>query len=104
MAVENCDNCGVCCMGKNLRPLSGNVCDMMAAPRRRLVLSPSMREALERVLDGPLGGNDGCPCIWLHRMTGECLHYEYRPQLCRDTLQPGDETCLRLRCEAGIED
>jgi len=25
--VENCDNCGACCMGQNLLPLTGNELD-----------------------------------------------------------------------------
>ena len=99
MAVENCDNCGVCCMGQNLQPLTGNVLDR--ALQRAL---PALWQALETVADGPLKGDDNCPCIWLNRFTGKCRNYQLRPPVCRDLIQPGDETCLRLRREAGIKD
>lgn len=89
MTVGNCDNCGVCCMGQNLLPLA---------------LLSEEDAAFERIAAGPLAGDDRCPCIWLDRETGQCRNYESRPQICRDTLQPGDETCLRLRRDAGIED
>lgn len=90
----NCDNCGACCMGQNLLPLSGNGLDETRLP---VVL----QESLERIIAGPLRGHDECPCVWLDRASGLCLHYQYRPSVCRD-LEVGDEDCMRIRRKAGV--
>jgi len=93
----NCDNCGACCMGQNLLPLSGNMVDDVGR------VSQLLQAALEAVLRGPLTGDDGCPCIWLDRMTGKCMNYELRPSICRDVIQVGDDTCMRIREHAARE-
>lgn len=92
----NCDNCGACCLTQNLLPLSGNMVD--GANR----LPDAMRITLEAVLDGPLAGGDECPCIWLDRTTGKCMNYGLRPDMCREVLEPGDETCMGIRTDAGL--
>lgn len=97
-APKNCDNCGACCMGQNLLPLTGNILDNDGR------LSQKTRDKLDQVLFGRLGGDDYCPCIWLNRFTGRCAHYNLRPSFCRDVLQPGDETCLRIRAKHGVKD
>lgn len=80
-------------MGQNLLPLSGAIMD----PDRPL--PKRLRDKLERVIEGPLGGDDYCPCVWLNRFTGKCIHYKHRPTMCRDVLQLGDETCLGIRSD-----
>ena len=36
---------------------------------------------------------DGSPCIWFDQESRLCKHYEFRPELCRDEVLPGDESC-----------
>ncbi len=45
---------------------------------------------------------DGSPCVWYDAKTRRCRHYEHRPELCRDEVQPGDEACLRWRRLKGV--
>lgn len=92
---DNCDNCGVCCMGQNLLPWAQNKVDQCALP-------PELQQALDAVIEGPLGGDDNCPCIWLDRATGRCLHYEHRPSFCIEFKRSG-ESCLKQRREARLE-
>lgn len=40
---------------------------------------------------------DDLPCLWYDAATGRCRHYEQRPEVCRDAIQPGDEACLAAR-------
>jgi Fe-S-cluster containining protein len=65
-------------------------------------LKAELRAAVERFQrDG--WPADGTPCIWYDPETKRCRHYEHRPTLCRDALQPGDRDCLRCRREYGID-
>ena len=96
MSVTNCDDCGACCMGQNLVPLSGAMLDNRTLPF-------DLREELHEVAMGPLAGDDYCPCIWLDRESGRCKHHEHRPQVCRE-FEVGGPDCLRIRREAGVED
>lgn len=86
----NCDNCGACCMGQNLLPACCN----------RHIPTPEL-DRLVTIFDGPCEGGDEV-CIWLDRYTGRCLHYEWRPELCRK-FEVGGEACLRIRENAGME-
>ena len=85
-----CDDCGLCCMGQNLLPWSMARLDAVELP-------PELSDELDSIADGPLFGDDGCPCVWLDRVTGKCKHYEHRPTPCRNVLEPGDEVCMRIR-------
>lgn len=40
------------------------------------------------------------PCLWL-TADGRCRHYEYRPQMCREEVIPGDEWCTEFRAQYG---
>lgn len=93
--VINCDNCGACCMGLNLLPLTGNDLDGATLP-------PKLESPLRRILLGPLSGGDECSCVWLNRVTGRCRHHKYRPSFCRE-LPVGGEDCLRIRAQAGMD-
>ena len=95
LTPTNCDDCGACCMGQNFLPVTA--CAYGAEVDR---LPAAYREALEAVLSGPCGGDDGCPCIWLDRETGKCRHHELRPDICRE-FEIGGEDCLRIRRKKG---
>ncbi len=80
----DCSDCGACCMGMNLAPIFNPL------------LPLTMRQALEGVLDGYCAGDDCTPCLWLDRTTGQCIHYELRPDVCRE-FEVGGEGCMRHR-------
>ena len=90
-----CDGCGACCMGQNLLPMSGNILDKRDIPH-------DLVSDLMSIYHGPLVGDDKCPCVWLDRATGKCIHYDYRPTVCREMVVGGPD-CLRIRREAGLE-
>lgn len=94
-SVTNCDNCGVCCLGQNLLPLTGNDLDGVKLPSE-------LEVSLRTLLRGPLAGGDECPCVWLDRRYGRCKHHQYRPSFCRE-FEVGSEDCLRIRAEAGVD-
>lgn len=96
MAVESCEGCGLCCMGQNLLPLSG-------AGNDEREIYPELLAELLAIARGSLFGDDGCPCVWLNRATGRCLHHDFRPSLCRELLV-GGVACLRIRRLAGFEE
>lgn len=91
--VTNCDNCGVCCMRQNLLPYTAH-----KAEGTFHKLPSYHREYLTVIAIRPLVGDDGCPCIWLSRLTGRCDEYEHRPQKCRD-FGVGSEACETRREE-----
>jgi Putative zinc- or iron-chelating domain len=55
----------------------------------------------EDVLSLPERAKAGLPCLWLDEKTGRCRHYEFRPEACREAVQPGDESCLAFRAASG---
>jgi Fe-S-cluster containining protein len=91
--VTSCDNCGACCMGQNLLPWSWwswQACD------HEYRLPVTLQKELDSIAASRRIGDDGCPCVWLDRATGECKHYPHRPPPCRE-LEVGGSGCLRWR-------
>ncbi len=41
------------------------------------------------------------PCFWLGE-DGKCIHYEYRPKICRD-FEVGSKRCLMFRKEFSVD-
>lgn len=88
---ENCDNCGLCCMGVN----------PMFDQAECACLPIDLGAALNDYQDSPRYSDGGNPCPWLDLCSGKCRHHLYRPILCRE-FESGGEHCLRMRKEAGI--
>ncbi len=42
-------------------------------------------------------GSVPIPCLWYDEESKRCRHYEYRPEVCRTAIQPGDDVCLATR-------
>lgn len=105
--IESCEGCGACCLEQGSPP--GYVL---------ILMDPSMAEDpglfaedVERVQQLPAYLADGLlsyardlkphqgdqPCLWYDRQRKRCKHYEHRPSICRDALQPGDESCRAWR-------
>lgn len=114
--VSNCDNCGACCREQGSPPMylwylrkieegmNDSDPDWSDDHDRVTSLPPeAMRELLEyreRLLSNP-PSDDGV-CIWFDESTLRCRHYEHRPDICRDGLNPGDEGCIAWRRAYGV--
>ena len=61
------------------------------------VLKKQVNDHIDSLTDIDMGR----PCIWLDLETRKCLHYEHRPQMCRD-FEVGNPHCLRMREACGI--
>lgn len=95
----NCDDCGACCLGQNLLPLTGNMLD--AEDGVSPWIPAPLRQELEAIATGPMFGDDGCACVWLDRATGRCKHHVHRPSTCRE-FEIGGEGCMKRRAEVGL--
>jgi Fe-S-cluster containining protein len=101
-----CSNCGLCCMHMRTPPfiqLGPDAARWNALPPLlRLEIhewvsgNPSPRWQLMNNDDGPIN-----PCLWLDLKTGDCRHYEWRPDACRD-YEVGCKSYRRLRKEVGL--
>jgi uncharacterized protein len=104
--IESCEGCGAAC------------CRVVTLPPFRRVFGETGEEAWERLrwdrrdlLEGFLEAEKaikaaglasfGSPCLWLDAEAGRCLHYEYRPQACRE-FAVGGVDCLDARRRGGI--
>lgn len=102
--VTNCDGCGACCTGQAALPVS------LINPRSgERPVSPLpdylIRELTDYVHKFMAEGwpADNTPCIWYCDVTRQCKHYNHRPELCRDAVKPGDQSCLSWRRDLGID-
>ncbi len=106
--IDSCDGCGACCLEQNSPPgylyilLHRDECmsGPFAEDVERVDLLPQqiidgLREYGEQLLQTPPRGEQ--PCIWYDRQRRRCKHYEHRPSICRDALEPGDESCRAWR-------
>ena len=98
-----CNNCGLCCMHMRTPPFCGPEDPQWQA------LSAELKAEID---DWVMGGNPRWefmvqnegnvnPCIWLNLLTGECRHYELRPDVCRE-YEVGNQSCRTLRREVGL--
>jgi len=102
--ISNCDDCGACCTGQAALPvhLVGEDFRLEGVKPLTAELRAELLEAVARFRrDG--FPPDGSPCIWYDGLHRRCRHYDYRPELCRDEVQPGDESCRRWRRETGVD-
>jgi uncharacterized protein len=84
LPVLSCDDCGRCCLTQSSPPF---VDEFEQLPRW-------LAEELLAHVHGPdFDPNAGCP--WLSP-GGQCEHYDYRPNVCRE-FELGGEECLQLR-------
>ena len=91
-----CEGCGLCCMNQPCPPFKiGPVFEVQERTppgypeqNKAFVFSPRCR--------------DGDPCIWLDRPSGLCLHYDDRPEICRE-FRVGCEDCNRMRAKAKLK-
>ena len=118
--VENCDDCGACCMHMGTPPFMGHFWQEGREPERwaasmygpdgdpsiddddwqRLHAAPTEAfEVYRATLHGP--SSDGMPCCWFDQQTKRCRFHEFRPEICRQ-FEVGSEACLSHRRDRGI--
>jgi Fe-S-cluster containining protein len=80
--IESCDHCSACCRRTPIPPfqpgeeLALDVPPTWMLPIHERVAADQQFELL--------------PCVWLNEQTNRCLHYDFRPQACRDFLINSD--------------
>jgi len=42
-------------------------------------------------------------CLWFDEETRKCMHYDLRPDVCREEVVVGDESCLWWREQFGVD-
>ena len=95
--IENCNDCGLCCMQIRTPPFLGR-----DDPERKS-LPVRLKVELElhylRILSDS-GLPDESPCVWLDLESKRCRNYEHRPEICRE-FEMGGEYCLEFRHSDG---
>jgi Fe-S-cluster containining protein len=103
--VESCEGCGACCEHVGYPPFVwvGEEPDYPIADEGWRSLPEQMRKEITDHIDAHCGlpdGTYGTPCLWYDRDAKKCLHYELRPQICRE-FEVGSKDCLSLRADRG---
>lgn len=113
-SVTDCRDCGLCCQHVGVPlgysffyPRDGQtpawVYETPDYARWR-ALPPEAEAELRTYYDGRAAGtivdrsaDNETPCLWYDEATKQCRYYEHRPEVCRDAIAPGDESCLEFR-------
>lgn len=86
MAIT-CENCGACCL------------EVGSPPFLYFEINELPVDLQEEVLywhNKPEREYSKLPCYWLDTTTKKCMHYEHRPQLCRE-FEIESISCIKLR-------
>lgn len=92
--IESCEGCSACCQRTPVPPFQPgeevalNVPDALLQPIQQRILADQHFDLL--------------PCVWLDQQTGLCLHYDLRPQACRD-FQIGGDLCRLSRWDEHVD-
>ena len=92
--IDNCDDCGACCMVTPVPPFQPGEETVLNVPPELMKQVSRRVEADEHF--------EKIPCVWFNGDTKQCRHYEYRPKACRD-FEIGSDLCRLSRwdLEAG---
>lgn len=97
--VENCDDCGACCMDQVSPPFVG-LDDFNGVYDVEFAMLPADLKAEYYAYYAPGGPREKlppeAPCYWFDLETKRCKHYEHRPRICRDFAING-KGCKRHR-------
>ena len=91
--IENCDNCGACCRRTPVPPFQPGEESVWQ------VTSEQWQPVLDRIAADQQF--DDIPCVWFDEDETRCLHYNQRPQACRD-FEIGSTLCRLSRYDAGL--
>ena len=109
--IQDCNNCGACCLEQESPPgyvwllvHGGDRSDADDLARLASLPEKLRRELLDYIDDTRAGKPHprGGVCLWFDKQSRRCKHYDLRPSICRDVLQPGDEACLEWRAAYGV--
>ncbi|MEZ6056307.1 MAG: YkgJ family cysteine cluster protein [Planctomycetaceae bacterium] len=96
--IENCDNCGACCLQVTAPPFFIN-------DERNEAVEKRVPEAEIRAITTLLFGTsttDRRPCRWYDPETRGCRHYDQRPDDCR-AFEINSSLCHHHRRQQGIK-
>jgi len=118
LCLTNCS--GVCCMNMGSPPFDDkDIINLLAAKEHDIRPNPLGRDSLFNRLPDDLKREivenweinlsgqqlsraaQRLPCSWLGE-DGFCMHYDYRPQICRDFAVSGTH-CLEIRERFGLD-
>jgi Fe-S-cluster containining protein len=86
--IESCDGCSACCRRTPIPPFQPG--EEVARDIPLEWLTPvQARIAADQQFDL-------LPCVWLDQLTHRCVHYDARPQACRD-FQINSDLCRLSR-------
>ncbi len=95
LPIIDCNNCGACCREIGTPPFLG--CEIYELPEHL------RDEVLEKLNQDPERENSRLPCFWFDTDTNKCMHYEHRPNICRD-FEVKSPSCLSYREYHNIKD
>lgn len=102
LPVINCDGCGACCTEQCGLPASwfvgigGPIGPTASGKPLPGYLRRELKAAVKEWIKTGFPA-EGTPCIWFDVASKRCIHYDYRPDLCRDGVKVGDAACRRWR-------
>ncbi|WP_435010959.1 YkgJ family cysteine cluster protein [Tundrisphaera lichenicola] len=104
--LENCENCGACCLVVTLPPFRRifNEDGEDAWERLRWERPDLLLEIIEAERDRRDDGRPmhGTPCSWYDGNTRQCRHHELRPRACREFVIGGQD-CRDARRRAEMD-
>lgn len=100
MSDSLCKDCGACCRTQGYPPFESR--DGIHDPSWETLRLIRFDLATEVLLALAIGNRHGGPCLWLNEETMQCNHYHHRPNVCREMLDPGDDTCNGWRGRFGL--
>ena len=112
LPILNCDNCGACCLEQESPPgyliilsMGRDYATSQEDLERFDRIPPLVMEELEHYLsymrDG--GGHpNNSVCLWFDEETRKCMHYDLRPDICRQAVIVGDDNCQFWRTRHGV--
>ena len=91
--VTTCEGCGgVCCREQILPPFLDEIDFIPPTLQKEVYEGRKIEAELLRLAQG---------CTWLDPLTYKCMHYEHRPNVCRE-FETGSEDCLEYRVRWGV--
>ncbi|MCA9065199.1 MAG: YkgJ family cysteine cluster protein [Planctomycetaceae bacterium] len=93
--IENCENCGACCLRTPIPPYQPGEEGRFEIPAERWQQITDRISADQQF--------DLQPCVWFNRDSRQCECYDIRPQACRD-FEIGSDLCRLSRWDERIPD
>lgn len=92
--ISSCDDCAACCIRTPVPPFQPGEEAALDVPAEWLE-PVNQRIAADQHFDL-------IACVWLDIKSRRCLHYDFRPQACRD-FEINSDLCRLSRWDEGVE-